>query len=108
MFYSLYSFPNLILPFLGGILIDVFGCRIMYIIFAITLVIGQLIFAFGSQINSISVMLMGRVVFGIGGESVAICQAAILVKWFFKNSISLPMGLTLKMTMLQMHIGLAF
>ena len=100
MLYSLYSFPNLILPFLGGILIDVFGCRIMYIIFAITLVIGQFIFACGSQINSISVMLMGRAIFGIEGESVTICQAAISVKWFFKNSISLPMGLTLTISRL--------
>ena len=50
--------------------------------------------------NSISIMLIGRVVFGIGGESVTICQAAILVKWFFKSSISLPLGLTLTISRL--------
>jgi len=45
MFYSLYSWPNVILCFFGGFLIDrVFGVRWGAIIFCILVTIGQVIY----------------------------------------------------------------
>lgn len=65
--YSLYSFPNVIIPLIGGILIDKIGARIVLIITAVFCVLGQIVFGFGGLANSFAVMLIGRIVFGIGG-----------------------------------------
>lgn len=45
--YSIYSFPNMIMPLLGGIFIDRIGIRMGLILFVIVLTIGQLIFTIG-------------------------------------------------------------
>ena len=95
LLYSLYSFPNILLPFIGGMFITVFGNRVMYLIFSVCIIFGQFMFVVGSQMKSITLMIVGRIVFGVGGESINICQTAMIVKWFYKNSISLPLGLTL-------------
>lgn len=93
LMYSIYSFPNIILPFIGGIFIMKFGIRIMFIIYGASLVVGQFIFATGCYHNNIYVMLIGRMFFGFGGECIGICQTSMIIKWFLKSEISFPMGL---------------
>ena len=61
--YAWYSWPNVILCFFGGFLIDrVFGIRLGAIIFSVFILLGQLIFAFGAFINLYWVMCLGRFV----------------------------------------------
>ena len=100
LLYSVYSFPNIILPFIGGLLIALLGLRVMYVVFGVSIIFGQFIFAFGSQWESITLMLIGRVIFGIGGESINICQTAMIVKWYFKSEISFPLGISLTVSRL--------
>ena len=100
LLYSLYSFPNVVLPFIGGMFITMFGNRMMYVVFGVCIIFGQFMFVIGSQMKSIMIMIVGRIVFGVGGESINICQTAMIVKWFNKNSISLPLGLTLTVSRL--------
>lgn len=64
LFYSLYSLPNIILPFFGGYFVDKFGVRMCMLIFAILVTVGQVIFSFGLSIKSFPWMLLGRFVFG--------------------------------------------
>lgn len=45
--YSIYSFPNMILPLFGGIFVDKLGIRLGLILFTVVLTIGQLVFAIG-------------------------------------------------------------
>lgn len=104
LLYSLYSFPNIFLPFFGGILITIFGIRKMYLILGFLIILGQLIFSLGASLNNFIVMIIGRVVFGLGGETINICQTTILVKWFYKNELSFPLGLTLTVS----RLGSAF
>lgn len=40
MLYSIYSLPNIVLPFFGGILIDKMGVRFSIFIFATVMTIG--------------------------------------------------------------------
>lgn len=64
-FYSWYSWPNVILSFVGGYLIDrVFGIRIGALVFGSMVFFGQLIFAFGAFNNHIWLMDIGRFIFG--------------------------------------------
>lgn len=65
IFTSLYSWPNIILCFFGGFLIDrVLGVRLGTIIFSCFVTIGQLMFAIGAYTKSIWLMYIGRFIFG--------------------------------------------
>lgn len=72
----------------------------MYIVFGALISVGQFIFSLGCQANSMQTMLFGRIIFGLGGESLNICQNAMIVKWFFKSEIALPLGLTISVSRL--------
>lgn len=62
---SVYSFPNILLCFVGGFLLDsVFGIRLGTIIYMALAMIGQIIFAFGAFVNIFWLMLLGRFIFG--------------------------------------------
>jgi MFS family permease len=100
MLYSVYSMPNIILPFFGGLLVMYFGIRTMYFVFGVFLMLGQFIFALGGSYNSIYIMLLGRIIFGFGGESLNITQNAMICKWFLKSEIALPLGMTISISRL--------
>lgn len=40
-------------------------------------------------------MLIGRIIFGLGGEIININQNCIIIKWFKKNELSFPLGLAI-------------
>ena len=67
--YTAYAIPNCILPLVGGLLFDKIGTRNGLILFTIILTAGQGIFTWGGYQNSYNIMIVGRVVFGIGCES---------------------------------------
>ncbi|XP_067102013.1 lysosomal dipeptide transporter MFSD1 isoform X1 [Osmerus mordax] len=99
--YSWYSWPNVILCFLGGFMLDrVFGIRLGTIIFALFVFIGQVIFASGALLNRFWLMEAGRFVFGIGGESLAVAQNTYAVNWFKGKELNLVFGLQLSMARL--------
>ncbi|XP_074887403.1 lysosomal dipeptide transporter MFSD1 isoform X5 [Buteo buteo] len=96
--YAWYSWPNVVLCFFGGFLIDrVFGIRLGTIIFSIFVCVGQVIFALGALLNTFWLMDLGRFVFGIGGESLAVAQNTYAVSWFKGKELNLVFGLQLSM-----------
>jgi len=72
LLYSVYSYPNTVLPIFGGIFLDAIGLRLGIMIFTAILTLGQAIFATGGYYKSLGIMLAGRVVFGLGGESMSV------------------------------------
>lgn len=97
--YAWYSWPNTILCFFGGFLIDrVFGIRLGAVIFAGCIFLGQLVFAGGAFINSYYVMILGRFIFGIGGESLAVAQNTYAVSWFKDKELNMVFGLQLSIS----------
>jgi MFS family permease len=65
MLYSLYSWPNVVLCFIGGILIDrKLGVRWGGIVFAGFVMAGQVLFSMGAFVNAYWLMEVGRFVFG--------------------------------------------
>ncbi|XP_043680857.1 major facilitator superfamily domain-containing protein 1-like isoform X2 [Vespula pensylvanica] len=96
LLYSIYSWPNVILCFIGGFLLDsVFGVRLGTIIYMGLTLIGQLIFATGATINAFWLMMIGRFVFGIGAESLAVAQNSYAVLWFKGKELNMVFGLQL-------------
>ena len=62
---SVYSWPNVIVPVLGGILIDrVLGIRVAMVFFCTLISVGQLIVSIGGFLNCFWVIVVGRFVFG--------------------------------------------
>lgn len=94
--YAIYSWPNVVLCFIGGYLIDrVFGIRLGTIIYLFILVVGQLLFATGGLLKAYWLMIVGRFVFGIGAESLAVAQNNYAVLWFKGKELNMVFGLQL-------------
>lgn len=100
LFYSVYSFPNIIIPIFGGYLVDVIGQRIGNILFAVLITIGQGIFAFGVMINNYPVALIGRAVFGTGGESLNVSTNMFMTNWFSGKELAMAIGVTVSVSRL--------
>lgn len=91
--YALYSWPNVIMCFFGGLLIDkVLGIRLGAIIFLAMLVVGQLMFAFGAFSGHFWLMQLGRFAYGLGGESLSVAQNTYVVAWFKGRELNTVFG----------------
>ncbi|OQR97464.1 Major Facilitator Superfamily (MFS) [Achlya hypogyna] len=88
MLYTLYSIPNIILPFFGGFLVDRLGARLCLMMFATAITVGQIVFAFGCSISQFNIMLLGRVLFGLGGESLGVAQSTLVASWFKNKELA--------------------
>lgn len=99
MFYSFYSFPNIIFPLFGGYLIDKFGAKFLIIASSLLITIGQAVFAFGVSINSFPIALLGRAIFGCGGDNLDIAQNIIIISWFTGKELSMAFGLNSAMAL---------
>ena len=53
---------------------------------------GQAIFASGGLLDSFTIMQIGRFVFGIGGESLAVAQNTYAVSWFKGKELNMVFG----------------
>ena len=69
--------------------------RLGLILFTVVLTIGQLIFAISGYQNSYLIMMIGRFVFGLGGESMTVSQSAIVSNWFQGKELSFAFGINL-------------
>lgn len=96
LLYSIYSWPNVILCFIGGYLVDrYFGVRLGTVIYMTIVFIGAVIFASGVYINTYWLMILGRFVFGIGGESLQVVVNNYVVLWFKGKELNMVFGLQL-------------
>ncbi|RQM14010.1 hypothetical protein DD237_000296 [Peronospora effusa] len=100
LLYTLYSIPNILLPFVGGVLVDRFGARVMLFAFSTAILTGQVIFATGCSLSSFNLMLFGRVVFGFGGESLGVAQGTLVASWFKDSELALALGINLSVARL--------
>lgn len=95
LLYSVYSIPNIILPFFGGTIVDKLGAPYSALIFASLLLGGQILFATGVQIKSWNLMLLGRTIYGFGGESISVATSTLNSIWFQGQELALAFGINL-------------
>lgn len=63
--YLVYTWPNVVIPAIGGHLLDrYFGIRIGTFIFCALICLGQLLLALGGFLNHFWIMIVGRFIFG--------------------------------------------
>uniref|UniRef100_A0A7S2S2U8 Lysosomal dipeptide transporter MFSD1 n=2 Tax=Mucochytrium quahogii TaxID=96639 RepID=A0A7S2S2U8_9STRA len=96
--YTVYSVPNVVLPFLGGYLIDRYGPARMNTVFCSVLLVGQVITAIGVLVKYEYLALVGRTVFGVGAESLCVGVSVLLASWFLGSNVAFAMGLSLSIS----------
>lgn len=89
---AIYSFPNIVMVLVGGIIIDRFGARMTTFAFATICTLGAVITAVSP---SFSVMAFGRLIFGLGAETLIVAVTVILGQWFVGKQLGFAFGLQL-------------
>ena len=74
----MYAFPNVILPFIGGIMVDKIGTTPMLVFLITDLVFGSFLIYYGCVIELYNVVLLGRFIFGIGSETMLIASCNLM------------------------------
>jgi len=92
--YSIYSWPNTVLAFFGGYIVDrITGVRAGAILFCFLILMGETMFCIGVTWQYYWVCFFGRFVFGLGGESLTVAQNTFTVRWFDGRYLALAFGL---------------
>ena len=91
---AIYSFPNIIMVLIGGVLVDRFGTRTSTVVFTAICLMGALITA---ATGEFWMMALGRLVFGLGAESMIVAITAALGQWFKGRQLGFAFGLNLSL-----------
>src|SRR3989339_2011336 len=94
---GIYSVPNVYMVLIGGIIIDKIGTRISTFIFTLLCLTGAIITA---SFSDITMMAIGRLVFGLGAESMIVAVTTIIGRWFKGKQLSFAFGLNLTLARL--------
>ena len=89
---GIYSVPNIVMVLLGGILIDRIGVKRATFIFGVLCFLGAAITAISPKLW---VMASGRLVFGLGAESLIVAVTAAVAQWFRGKELSFAFGINL-------------
>ncbi len=112
-----YAFPNtfLLMAILGGIILDKLGIRPTGLMFAVFMLIGASLTAYGASdvyreggigyafmssfwtgtSPEVKMMALGMLIFGLGAETSIVVTSKILVKWFKGYEIALAFAINL-------------
>lgn len=89
---AIYSFPNIFTVVIGGFIIDRLGLRKSLMIFGVLCLVGPAITA---SSGLLWVMATGRLIFGMGAESLNVAVTAALARWFKGKELSFAFGINL-------------
>jgi len=95
--YSMYSAAAVLAVLAAGVLIDRLGVRRASMICSTFVVVGA---AMVASAPSLPVMYAGRLLFGIGSESMIVAQSAITARWFTGKELAMAFGITLTVSRL--------
>ena len=123
---AIYSFPNILMVLIGGFIIDRIGTKKSTLLFGIICFIGSVVTAWpdtpalaplGAAVNGllatfgwvfdvshvdqrVAVMAAGRLLFGLGAESLIVAVTTAIARWFKGKELSLAFGLNLTISRL--------
>jgi len=90
---GIYSVPNIFMVLIGGMIIDRFGTRVSTFVFAFLCMLGAFITAFSG--GDLFTMAAGRLIFGLGAESMIVGITTVIGRWFKGKELSFAFGLNL-------------
>jgi MFS family permease len=89
---AIYSIPNVFMVVIGGYVVDRIGTRKAIFIFGTLCFIGAGVTTLSA---TLSVMATGRLVFGLGAESLIVAVTTAVAKWFRGKELSFAFGINL-------------
>lgn len=87
---AVYSLPNIFVAFLGGVLVDRWGAARVTVVTAIGCFVGTALVAASGHLWW---MVLGRFLFGIGGETLFVATVTGVSQWFGGRQAALAMAL---------------
>ena len=103
--FTIYSAPNVFLVFVGGVWIDRAGVITTSLLFNSFMLIGMVLFALApaepevdeqgrthASRRSMAILLLGRLLLGIGGECLCAASASMLARWFRTGWLTFACG----------------
>jgi MFS family permease len=119
---AIYSFPNIVMVLIGGLIIDRIGTKKSTLLFGIVCFAGAVVTAFpetaalaplgwgvnrmlalfGADVVSplVGVMAAGRLIFGLGAESLIVAVTTAIARWFKGKELSFAFGINLTISRL--------
>jgi len=89
---AIYSLPNVFMVLIGGYIVDRIGTRKAILIFGVLCLIGAVVTALSGMLG---VMAAGRLIFGLGAESLIVAITTANAKWFRGKELSFAFGINL-------------
>ena len=89
---AIYSFPNIVMVLIGGIIIDRIGVKKATLVFGVLCFVGAIVTA---ATGSFVVMASGRLIFGLGAESLIVSVTTAIARWFKGKELSFAFGANL-------------
>ncbi|KAI7902817.1 major facilitator superfamily domain-containing protein [Cokeromyces recurvatus] len=96
---------NTLFPIAGGIFIDIFGSVWGTLAINFMVILGSLLTAIAAKLKSYPLMVVARVIFGIGSGLIVTMQESLLSKWFRTQHLSIAIGLQLSISRLSTFLG---
>jgi MFS family permease len=89
---AIYSIPNVIMVLIGGLIIDRIGTRKSTFLFAMLCLVGSAVTVMSGHVAT---MAAGRLLFGLGAESLIVAVTTAIAKWFRGKELSFAFGVNL-------------
>jgi MFS family permease len=89
---AIYSIPNVFMVLIGGYIVDRIGTRKAIFIFGVLCFIGAAVTTLSGVLG---VMAAGRLIFGLGAESLIVAVTTAIAKWFRGKELSFAFGINL-------------
>ena len=89
---GIYSFPNIIMVLIGGMIIDRIGTKRSTLVFGAICLLGAVVTALSP---SLVMMAAGRLIFGLGAESLIVGVTTAIARWFRGKELSFAFGINL-------------
>jgi MFS family permease len=99
---AIYSVPNILLTVVGGVLVDRFTARRMTVVTAGICLAGAVVTALGTHFP---VMACGRLLFGIGSETLAVAILVALAQWFAGRNMALLFAVNVSLSRLGSYLA---
>jgi len=89
---AIYSIPNVFMVLIGGIIVDRLGTRKSIFLFGSICLVGAIVPATSGVLP---IMAGGRLIFGLGAESLIVAVTTAIAKWFKGKELSFAFGINL-------------
>jgi MFS family permease len=89
---AIYSVPNIVMVLIGGIVIDRIGVKHATLLFGVLCLAGA---GLTAATGTLTLMAAGRLVFGIGAESLIVSVTTAIARWFKGKELSFAFGVNL-------------